>query len=256
MDHVLWVGGPPGSGKTTVASILARRHGLRLYSADTRTWKHRDRAIAAGNAAALRWERLAPDLRRTQPADELLAMSLHRDRGQMVVDDVRALPNAPLVIAEGSVIRPADLPPGSVAAWLMPPVGVQAQRLRTRDGQGVPLYELLAEVIAEEVTVAGARVVVARDQSQAVAELEMLFAERLARGPVARSVDERRVLLREANLDIVDQVRGYYARPWAQGNPEAVVRSFICECAVTTCESFVASSVRLAAARPVMEASH
>jgi hypothetical protein len=120
----------------------------------------------------------------------------------------------------------------------------------------VPLYELLAEVIAEEVTVAGARVVVARDQSQAVAELEMLFAERLARGPVARSVDERRVLLREANLDIVDQVRGYYARPWAQGNPEAVVRSFICECAVTTCESFVASSVRLAAARPVMEASH
>jgi adenylate kinase family enzyme len=41
---VLWIGGPPGAGKSTVARHLARRRGLRWYQADTHTWTHRDRA--------------------------------------------------------------------------------------------------------------------------------------------------------------------------------------------------------------------
>jgi len=253
---VLWIGGPPGSGKTTAASILARRHGLRLYSADTRTWIHRDRAIAAGNEAAIRWEGLTPDLRRTQPPEELLAMSLHRERGQMVVDDVRALPSAPLILAEGSVIRPADLVAGSVAVWLMPPLGLQPDRLLARDGHSVPLYEWLAKVIAAEVAQAGAPVIVARELSATVAALETVFSAQLARGALAKGVAERRALLREANLAVVDQVRGYYARPWAEGDPEAVVRAFTCECGATTCESFVETSVALAATEPPLDPRH
>jgi cytidylate kinase len=50
--HTLWIGGAPASGKTTVATRIARRHGLRLYSADTRTREHRDpRARWAGHGA-------------------------------------------------------------------------------------------------------------------------------------------------------------------------------------------------------------
>lgn len=30
LENVLWLGGPPGSGKTAVARPLARRHGLRF----------------------------------------------------------------------------------------------------------------------------------------------------------------------------------------------------------------------------------
>jgi hypothetical protein len=90
LRHVLWIGGPPSAGKTVVATRIARRHGLRWYGADIRTWQHRDRALVAGNPAAHRWEAMTPDERwvRSTPA-EMLAMSLHTERGPMVLDDLR-----------------------------------------------------------------------------------------------------------------------------------------------------------------------
>ena len=81
MRHVFWIGGPPASGKTTVATRLARRHGLRWYGADTRTWEHRERAVQAGNPAAIPWEATRSEERWTLPAADLLELSLHRERG-------------------------------------------------------------------------------------------------------------------------------------------------------------------------------
>mgnify|MGYP001049043347 CR=1 FL=1 len=71
-------------------------------------------------------------------------MSLHVERGPMVVEDVRALPPEPLVVAEGSTM-PASLVPVDRALWLLPTPELQRQRLEER---GLPpaaraLYELL-----------------------------------------------------------------------------------------------------------------
>ena len=54
----------------------------------------------------------------------------------------------------------------------------------------------------------------------------------------------------------MNQVRGYYARPWAVGNPEAVVRDFICECGHRSCETLVQVLVGGAADSPVLSTEH
>lgn len=68
--HTLWIGGPSGAGKKTIARQLVRRWGHRLYGCDTRMWEHRDRAIAAGADTAVRWEQLTPAERTGLSADE------------------------------------------------------------------------------------------------------------------------------------------------------------------------------------------
>jgi hypothetical protein len=266
LGHVLWVGGPPGGGKTSVATRIARRHGLRLYSADTRTWQHRDRALRDGSAAARRWEAMTLERRWAgSTPQEMLEGSLHRERGPMLVDDLRALPDSPLVVAEGSTLPAWALTCGiaerSRAVWLLPTRRFQQAALAD---QGVPpgpaaLYRLLGETIEREAREHDAPVLPvdgSRGLQQMVAAVEQRFAEALAEGPRAAMPAERRALLREANQAVAAQVRGYYGRPWATGDAEAVVRAFLCECGDPGCEASVPIPVGSLSSGPVLAPGH
>jgi hypothetical protein len=213
-------------------------------------------------AAAERWESLTPEERGEAPPDELLAMSLHRERGQMLIDDVRALPTTPLVVAEGSVV-PASLISSGLsddrrAVWLLPTPGFQRPQLAELPPGARTLYSLLGDVIDQETREHGASVLTV-DGTRGIEEMtravEGLFAAAIAEGPRAESRSERQALLRGANEAVVEQVRGYYRRPWADGEPESVVRSFVCECGESRCSASVQVTVERAA-EPVYAPGH
>jgi hypothetical protein len=229
LRHVLWMGGSPGAGKSSVATRIARRYGLRWYNADTRTWQHCDRALRAGNAAACRWEAMTPQQRWVESTPrQMLEMSLHVERGPMVIDDLRALPHSPLVVAEGSTLPAHALSSGiaerSRAVWLLPTRAFQQTTLTDRAVAPGPmaLHLLLGETIEQEAREHGARTLTvdgSRSIDQMVAPVQELFAEALAEGPCAATLAERRGLLREANEAIASQVRGFYGRPWQTAMP-------------------------------------
>lgn len=250
------------SGKTTVATRLARRHGLRWYGADTRTWEHRDRAIAAGSAAAIRWEAMTPQERweRSTP-EEMLELSLHRERGPMVVEDLEALPRSPLVVADGTTLPAAAVPDRSRAVWLIPTPQFHRTLLDERGLAPGPrsLYLLLAKTVEQEARDNDLRVFDVDGTltiEATVDAVEQIFAPTITEGPRAETTTERRALLREANVAIVGQVHGYYARPWAQGDADEVVRTFLCECGDPACDGSVDASIAVAAAGPVLAHGH
>ena len=265
LKHVLWIGGPPGAGKTSIALRIARRHGLRWYGADTRTWAHRDRALGAGHAAAQRWESSSQEERWLVAPEELLELSLHRERGPMVVDDLRALPSSPLIVAEGSPLAPDLVTTGIAdsrrAIWLLPTPEFHEAQLRRRKLDPGPreLYLLLADEIEREAR-EEAVPTLAVDGSKGVDEIAAAvadhFADALAMGPRAHAQSERQALLREGNEAIAAQVRAYYARPWAAGDADSVIRTFVCECGVDQCDATLELSVGEMSAGPVLATGH
>ncbi len=270
LRHVLWIGGPPGAGKTTIATYLARRYGVRRYSVDTRTWVHRERALLAQVPAAQRWESLTPVERWEQSSlAEMFEMSLYYERGPMVIDDLRGLPDSPLIIAEGVVLPASAASTGlaerSQMVWLLPTAEFQDAQLSAAETALGPLagrrslYRFLREVAEQEardhevpvLTVDGSLGV-----SEMVEAVYQLFSSVLTSGPWAKTLEERQRLLREINQAILDQIRGYYAQSWVDGDPDLLTRSFVCECGNLTCEAEVSRTIQDVLAGPVLARGH
>ncbi|GGZ34438.1 hypothetical protein GCM10010387_30550 [Streptomyces inusitatus] len=221
-----------------MARLLARRHGLRHYSADAHTWEHRDRALKAGHPAAVRFEALSPAERWSRPPGELLAMSLHHERGPMIADDVRALPPVPLTVVEGTPVTPPAA--GAHALWLLPTREEQRRRLADRGlGSGqLELYRLLVREIEDQVAqYGGDRLETTGDRSvpHTLALVESHFAAVLAAAPRESTAAGRGRLARYANEALVRQYEGFYARPWARGDAGDAVVDFDCECGSAGC---------------------
>ncbi len=105
----LWIGGAQWAGKSTVARLLAVRHGLTAYHYDYHDARgHNDRLLATGVPARdpeRTWVRSTPE-EMAAASREIFAL-----RFEWVLDDLRALVSGRPLLAEGWGLRPEFVAP-------------------------------------------------------------------------------------------------------------------------------------------------
>ncbi|MEV8373051.1 hypothetical protein AB0P21_09960 [Kribbella sp. NPDC056861] len=112
--RMVWIGGAPGAGKSTIARRLARELDLPLHPVDLWTYDH------VGRMPPLR--PLAEDLAEGPEFAAEAFVRIGRTRLDLVVEDVRArgLGEVPALV-EGPQLYPSMVADGVVAAvWLLP----------------------------------------------------------------------------------------------------------------------------------------
>ncbi len=129
LRQVYWIGGPPDSGKTTVAEIIAARHSFKIYHFDRHEMEHFGRADPELTPAlwAAHPDRMNTEQRWLGTTPEEMARETIRswsERCQMAFDDIRRLTAKGPVVAEGPGFFPELIAPVLTGAhraiWLIP----------------------------------------------------------------------------------------------------------------------------------------
>jgi hypothetical protein len=230
LDHVLFIGGATGSGKTSISRALAYRYDLQLYNVDHRTYDHVERLP---RPPVVRWD-LPPDVLAEHFVDHA------RERWPLVLEDLAGLPDSPGAIAEGPFLLPELLPSGAQALYLVP------DESRGRDTLAARGHRPHAKALLQRNVLLGARIRAAAERRGfAVVEVDRpldgmirLVDERLgpALAGLPRAVD-RPAVRRLENDVLARQVRLWRAS--GDAPPGDTPLPFGCECASPGCSDAV-----------------
>lgn len=204
LSHVLWLGGGPDAGKTTVARTLTQRYELRFYSLDKQGQAHLEQLAAGEAAASAKYQEVlasSPSERLVEltPAEHVAwTWAFARDRFPLLLEDLRAFKGAAPVLVEGVALLPGLIKPLLAtmrqAIWLIPTQAfMQAnwsrskKRFLTRRAADpdrarsdlLAIDRLLAERIADQARANGLRLLEI-DGSRALVGVAELVAEHFA----------------------------------------------------------------------------
>lgn len=127
LDHVRWVGGGSGAGKTTVTRLLAERFAIGLYSADATIRVHSGQLDATGAPLLERFRRMNVDERWVQHDPVTMYATFpwfHGEGFGLLIEDLQRLPTDVPVVVEGFRLLPHLVRPHVSnrrhAVWLVP----------------------------------------------------------------------------------------------------------------------------------------
>lgn len=139
LEHVLWIGGGSGAGKSTVAQRLAAEYGLQIYSTDNAMTSHADVMTAEQAPHLARFRAMTMDERWLDRSPGLMLNTFHWFQGEgfhLIVKDLLGLPSAPSVLVEGFRLLPhlvaPLLPDVRKAVWLLPTPAFRRAALESR----------------------------------------------------------------------------------------------------------------------------
>ncbi len=125
LRHVYWIGGGSGAGKSAVATAVAARHGLRVYSTDDAMADHARRSTPGDAPYLLEFLAMSMDERWVHRTPETMFETFHWFRGEgfgAIVDDLLGIPER--TVAEGFRLLPHLVAPlltePTRAVWLLP----------------------------------------------------------------------------------------------------------------------------------------
>lgn len=141
LDHVRWIGGGTGAGKTTVARRIAERFDLPMYSCDDTISVHATRLSAASAPLLHRYLRMRMHERWVlrDPASMCRTFPWFQGEGfELILEDLRSLPSSRPILVEGFRLLPHLVGPHLSdprhAVWLLPTPEFRQAAFAARDG--------------------------------------------------------------------------------------------------------------------------
>ena len=144
LDHVLWLGGAPDAGKSSVVKALGERYAFRWYNFDYFEPQHFERMRGGTYPATEAFLALTLDERWVLHSPEEMAhmvIALWRERFPLVIEDLLAWPRDRPIIAEGPGLFPEDVIPylsePQRGLWLVPTPAFKRTIFVTRENKVV-----------------------------------------------------------------------------------------------------------------------
>ena len=141
LQHVYWIGGGSGAGKSTIAQRIAVRHGLRVYATDDVMADHARRSSAADCPLLHRFMDMDMDERWVNRSPQTMLDTFHWFRGEgfnFIIEDLLNLPREPRIIVEGLRLLPHLVKPllseQTRAVWLLPTPDFRQRVIERRSG--------------------------------------------------------------------------------------------------------------------------
>ena len=141
LQHVYWIGGGSGAGKSTIARRIAAQHGFLVYATDDVMADHARRSTSDDAPLLHGFMAMDMDERWVNRSPKTMLDTFHWFRGEcfnMIVEDVLRLPRQPGVIVEGFRLLPRLVKPlvgvPAHAVWLLPTPDFRQSVLTSRGG--------------------------------------------------------------------------------------------------------------------------